>query len=223
MRGSHVARSAFEAGTTPRGSLGSRLRAFVAVAPQLFDQRCHLAREKAATSRACERSWLASSSMLFDCACFAAGRLRSDPEATIRAIAWVTMTGRVRRGDPCNMAVHGAFNCGQTLLRAGFALCVHPDRSPETIWLHSFSASQICDNASMRKPLGPLAQTAVLLSVIIQTLAALRRVGIGTQLVVRHWAAFNAGRPHLFQQTSVPTASSLPVVTSQPQPRRRKS
>src|SRR5262245_55504792 len=80
--------------------------------------------------------------MLFDCPCFAAGRLRSDPEATIRAIAWVTMTGRVRRGDPCNMAVHSAVNCGQAL-----PLCVRPDRTPESIWLHTFAATQICNNA----------------------------------------------------------------------------
>src|SRR5262245_7127177 len=152
MRGSHVARSAFEAGTTPRGSLGSRLRAFVAVAPQLFDQRCHLAREKAATSRACERSWLASSSMLFDCACFAAGRLRSDPEATIRAIAWVTMTGRVRRGDPCNMAVHSALTCRRLNSGQALPLRVHPDRSPEALWLHSFAASITCNNAFLHCP-----------------------------------------------------------------------
>ena len=95
-------------GTTPQGSLGPRLRAFVAVA--LPCRRSFLI--SAATSRARKltrgrvkgRGWPAVRCFLIEPA---------SPRG--RAIAWVTMTGRVPRGDPCNMAVHSALNCGQAL------------------------------------------------------------------------------------------------------------
>src|SRR5262249_46313470 len=79
--------------------------------------------------------------MLFDCPCFAAGRLRSDPEATIRAITWETMTGRVPRGDQYTMAVDIVLNCGQDL-----PLCVHPNKTPEGDFIECFSAGQIFDS-----------------------------------------------------------------------------
>src|SRR5215475_10613391 len=37
-------------------------------------------------------------------------------------------------------------------MRPGFALCVRVDRGPDTIWLHSFAAGQICYNACPHLP-----------------------------------------------------------------------